>query len=202
MSSAAWWTGSWTRIRTRAPDVTARDAASRKPAAAARIPGSQRCRLTSVATSWQHPYRPICPMRPESGRYGRSRRRWTYLHFLYKVEGLVDHLVRGGSSPLKRIEGAAADGIGFSADEATMRRVAAFSGRARPCPPTHRGGRHAAPSVARRVSRAASAGPRGWGPAAPGAHWRPPARGFARPRRPERTSRSAASGPHETPGTP
>jgi hypothetical protein len=22
--------------------------------------------LTSVATSWQHPYRPMCPLRPEN----------------------------------------------------------------------------------------------------------------------------------------
>ncbi len=43
-------------------------------------------------------------MRPESGRYGRSRRHWEYLRFSYKVEGLVDRLVRGGSSPLGRIE--------------------------------------------------------------------------------------------------
>jgi hypothetical protein len=59
--------------------------------------------LRSVATPWQHPYRPCCPMCPESGRYGRFGRHWTYLHFSYKVEGLVDLLVRGGSSPLERI---------------------------------------------------------------------------------------------------
>jgi hypothetical protein len=35
----------------------------------------------------------------------------TYLHFLYKVEGLVDRMVRGGSSPLERIENACSVGL-------------------------------------------------------------------------------------------
>jgi hypothetical protein len=38
----------------------------------------------------------------KTGRYGRSERSWTYLHFLYKVEGLVRGFPGGGSSPLGR----------------------------------------------------------------------------------------------------
>ncbi len=68
--------------------------------------GSQPPPLTFVATSWQHPYRPMCPMRPESGRYRRFGRHWAYLHFLYKVEGLVLCIEGGGSSPLGRMENA------------------------------------------------------------------------------------------------
>jgi hypothetical protein len=73
-----------------------------------RLPGglparSQPPPLRFVATSWQHPYRPYCPMCPESGRYERFGRQWTYLHFLYKVEGLVLCIEGGGSSPLERI---------------------------------------------------------------------------------------------------
>jgi hypothetical protein len=59
-----------------------------------------------------------------------------------------------------------------------------------------------APTVGRRFSRAASAGPRGWGPAALGPRSRPRPRGFARRRRLGRTSRSRASRWRGTPDTP
>ena len=80
--------------------------------------GSQSRPPKSVATSWQHPYRPYCPMCPESGRYGRFRPCWTYLNFSYKVEGLVDRMVRGGSSPLERTR-IAQKSVGFGAREDT-----------------------------------------------------------------------------------
>ena len=57
----------------------------------------------AVATLWQRPDRPMCPMRPIPGRYGRSGRGRTHLHFSHEVEGLVGKFPRGGSSPLGRI---------------------------------------------------------------------------------------------------
>jgi hypothetical protein len=58
------------------------------------------------------------------------------------------------------------------------------------------------PTMGRRVSRAASADPRGWDPGSPCAHAPRLARGFARPRPAERTSRSTASRRRGTPRTP
>jgi predicted RNA binding protein YcfA (HicA-like mRNA interferase family) len=81
----------------------------RRPALADRLrwPAERDSRgdwLCSVATLWQRPDRAICPMRPIYGRYGRSGRGRTYLHFSHGVEGLVSLTARGGSSPLKRMQ--------------------------------------------------------------------------------------------------
>jgi hypothetical protein len=85
---------------------------------------SQPLRLTSVATSWQHPYRPLCLMRPESGRYGRFGRCWTYLHFfctrLRALSSVSRVVVRVHSSALKW-------------GRLRSRRCAASSGRAGMC---------------------------------------------------------------------